>query len=90
MGSKELACIVPSQPFGEVVVWESEPEVPVSAMLLALVAAVAAAVRLMLCGVPELTVMDTGAAVIPAGRPESTAATEAVKSLIAVVVTVTC
>jgi hypothetical protein len=49
MGSKELACIVPSQPFGEVVVWESEPEVPVSAMVLALVAAVAAAVRVMLC-----------------------------------------
>ena len=61
-----------------------------SVMVLVLVAAVAAAVRVMLCGVPGFTVMDAGAAVTPMGRPERTTAAEEVKPLIAVVETATC
>ncbi len=59
-------------------------------MVLVLVAAVAAAVRVMFCGVPGFKVMDAGAAVTPVGRPERTTAAEEVNPLIAVVETVTC
>ena len=61
-----------------------------SVKVLVLVAAVAAAVRVMLCGAPGFTVTADGVAVTPAGRPERTTAVEAVKLLIAVAVTLTC
>jgi hypothetical protein len=71
-------------------VWDSEPEVPVTVRVLELVAAVAAAVRVMVCGAPGVTVTDAGAAVTPVGRPERATATEEAKPLIATAVTVTC
>lgn len=73
-----------------VAVWESEPELPVSVMVLVPAAADADAVRVIACDAPGATVTDTGAAVTPAGKPETAIATEELKLLMAVTVTMTC
>jgi hypothetical protein len=67
-----------------VAVCESEPEVPVNVMLLELAATVEAAVKVMVCGVPGVTVGEEGVAVTPVGRPVMATATPDVKPLIAV------
>src|SRR5216683_828400 len=71
-------------------VCEREPDVPVNVMVLGPADAVPSAVIVTVCGVPGVSLSDAGVAVTPAGRPEMTTDTGALKPLIAVVVAETC
>lgn len=74
----------------KVVVCESKPDVPVSVIVLELAEAVGAAVSVIAWDAPGLRTKEAGFAVMPAGSPERTTATDELKPFNPVVVAEIC
>ncbi len=85
----EKSCASAATETMNVAAWLSVPEVPVTVTVPELAAALAAAVSVIVCGVPGITLTVAGAAVTPAGKPLSATATAELNPFSAVTVTVT-
>jgi hypothetical protein len=88
--AREKSCGAAATVRVKVAVCERVPLVAVKVRVVVEAGAVAEAESVMVWGIPGVRVKEEGAAVTPVGSPARTTATEALKPVSAVVVTVTC